>query len=362
VGVSNDRITIGAFIFQSGPYAAIGVNGEEGMQAAFNEINDTGGVHGRKLFVKIYDEGSNNPSVTQASANRAKNEAFLWMVTEGNLLIPYAEQFKVPLMFATAQMKLGLAAHYSFPVYPYVELQARDLLPGFMLRQMNAASKTIGIIRDTAPAYAAARAAFKERAAALNLKVIAEESVEDFPASCANQVANMRAKDPDIVFLVAGPVASVCVFRDARAIQYRPEWAGVAVTWNINAVSTATAGYTDGLKIFGHIAAMDSRCGDAFRAAARKYYPDNPNVASDEYAYNAYAIAKRIAVSLQQAPRELTREGFVKVLEQTSGLEDGCTSPPTYGPRNRTGPQGVQLWIGRGTQFVTLDPKWHRAF
>jgi ABC-type branched-subunit amino acid transport system substrate-binding protein len=56
-GVSADRIILGQSAAFGGPAAALGTGMHQGLMAAFKEVNDAGGVHGRQLEVRQMDDG-----------------------------------------------------------------------------------------------------------------------------------------------------------------------------------------------------------------------------------------------------------------------------------------------------------------
>lgn len=56
-GVHNDKIVLGQSAAFDGPASALGTGMREGLEAAFKEANDAGGVHGRKIELKAYDDG-----------------------------------------------------------------------------------------------------------------------------------------------------------------------------------------------------------------------------------------------------------------------------------------------------------------
>jgi branched-chain amino acid transport system substrate-binding protein len=56
-GVSDNKILFGQSAAFQGPASALGVGVREGILAAFNEVNRSGGVHGRRLELVSYDDG-----------------------------------------------------------------------------------------------------------------------------------------------------------------------------------------------------------------------------------------------------------------------------------------------------------------
>src|SRR6185369_6219932 len=57
VGVSDDAILFGQAAALEGPSSALGQRMRQGIVAAFTEINEKGGVHGRKLQLISRDDG-----------------------------------------------------------------------------------------------------------------------------------------------------------------------------------------------------------------------------------------------------------------------------------------------------------------
>ena len=56
-GVAKTEITLGTIQDLSGPLAGYGKQARNGMQLRIDEINEQGGIHGRKLVLKVEDSG-----------------------------------------------------------------------------------------------------------------------------------------------------------------------------------------------------------------------------------------------------------------------------------------------------------------
>ena len=56
-GVSKDTITLGSIQDLSGPIAGFGKQARFGMMLRVDEINEQGGIHGRKVVLKVEDSG-----------------------------------------------------------------------------------------------------------------------------------------------------------------------------------------------------------------------------------------------------------------------------------------------------------------
>ena len=56
-GVTENEIIIGSHNDMSGPTALLGVGAVNGVRMRFNEANDAGGIHGRKIRFIVEDAG-----------------------------------------------------------------------------------------------------------------------------------------------------------------------------------------------------------------------------------------------------------------------------------------------------------------
>jgi len=69
VGLTKDQILIGGYGPITGPAAYIGLGARDGTELAIKEINDAGGIHGRKLKLSFEDDGF-SPSKALASVKK----------------------------------------------------------------------------------------------------------------------------------------------------------------------------------------------------------------------------------------------------------------------------------------------------
>jgi len=100
-GVSSKAIEIGALLPLSGAAADYGPLYQGGIEAYIDNINDNGGVNGRKIDLKIYDSGY-APAKALASARQAvdRDHVFALVSTTGTVvntaIAKYLDQMGVP--------------------------------------------------------------------------------------------------------------------------------------------------------------------------------------------------------------------------------------------------------------------------
>ena len=164
IGVSKDSVTIGFFLPKTGPYAGLFRNLPAVLEATFKEA---GQIHGRRLILKTYDDGTANASTIQAEEKRARHEFFALLsgVGETNVVLaPLADQHKVPLVIANIDEQVALPLTYVFALTAYWRHQA-TVLPSFIKSQLGGAGKRIGVVYEGTSTAKNAKEAFRAKAA-----------------------------------------------------------------------------------------------------------------------------------------------------------------------------------------------------
>jgi branched-chain amino acid transport system substrate-binding protein len=362
VGVTKDSVTVGLFYPKTGPYAGLLRNLPSVIQAAFEEA---GQIHGRRLIMKTYDDGTANASTIQAEEKRARNESFALLsgVGETNVVLaPLADQHKIPLIVANIDEQVALPLKTVFAVTAYWRRQAM-ILPSFIKNQLGGAGKRIGIVYEGTSTAKNAKEAFKVKAHELGLDVVFEQPIAQNQSACANEVANLKSQRVEIVFMLNGPLGATCMLRDARALGYKPTWTGVGLSWNFNVVATASGGAADGARTLATGATLDSPAGRRFVAFARKYMA-NSGAEEDDLLLLGYGFTLSFIEGVRRAGPNLSRESFVQTFEtQMNNYDEGFFPPPTFGPGNRSGPTavGVTACCTNG-RWTTPHPGWKAAF
>jgi branched-chain amino acid transport system substrate-binding protein len=355
-------VTVGLFYPKTGAYSGLLRNIPAVVQAAFEEA---GMIHGRRVLLKTYDDGTANASTIQVEEKRARNEVFALLsgVGESNVVLaPLADQHKVPAVLANIDEQVALSLTYVFPVSAYWRYQA-TILPSFIKNQLGGAGKRIGIVYEGTSTAKNGKEAFKVKAKELGLNVVFEQPIAQAQSACANEAANLQAQRVEIVFMMNGPLGAICMLRDSKALGYKPAWTGVGLSWNFNVVATAAGGAADGVRTLSTATTLDSPAGRRYVAFARKNMP-NSGAEEDDLMLIGYGFAQSILEGLRRTGPNLTREAFVHTFENNmNDYDSGFLPPPTFGPGNRSGPKvlGVTACCTDG-KWTTPQPGWRATF
>jgi len=361
-GVTRDTVNVGLFYAKTGFYAGLLRNAPLVMQAAFDEA---GLVNGRRLVLKTYDDGSYNTSTIQVEEKRAQGESFglVSLVSESDtILAPLVEQHKVPTIVGNIDEDVALTSHHVFSLMAYWARQA-PILAEFIKNSLGAGNKKIGIVYEGTSTAKGAKEAFKAKAASLGENIVFEQPIATDQTTCANEVSNMQAHGVELVFLMNGPLGSICMLRDARALGFKPIWTGVGTTWNFNATATATGGAAEGIRMLTSSTTLETQKGQHFAALMHQKAP-NTGAEDDDLMLLYYGLAQGFIEGLRRTGPNLSRESFESTFEHNmTGYDSGYFPPPTFGPGDRTGVTsvGVTRCCVSG-KWVMDQPGWHAGF
>jgi ABC-type branched-subunit amino acid transport system substrate-binding protein len=365
IGVTPTQVTVGMLMPTSGPYAGLTRNFPAVVNAAFAEVNEQGGIHGRRLVLQIYDDAGSNAETVTANERRARSQVLALMSvvsTTSDIAAPLAEQDGLPFFATTMAGDLGTKLRFSFVGEPFWTTQAR-ILPGFIANRLNARQKKIGVVFEGTEPARQAKDVFKSEAARAGISVAFEQPTAVNQASCANEVSNLQSRGIEVAVLINGPLGAICMLRDSRAIGYRPLFTGFGSMWGVGAVATASGGGADGISLLGSATTLETPGGQRYQAIVRKHAP-NTGAESDDANLKPFALAQLVIEAIRRAGPDLTREAVIDAMEmRISGFESGFLPPPRYGVGDRRGPQSVAV-IRCCTQnrWTTVDPAYRESF
>lgn len=332
-GVSKDEIKIGTLQDLSGPLTDLGVQIRNGMLLRAEEINEQGGLNGRKLKLLVEDHAY-EPSKAVLAAQELVNQDKVFAVlgnlgTETNLaampvqfekgvinFFPVSAASEMhepvhPLKFAFAasyadQMRAGVPAlikHH--PTARPCALHQEDAFGLEVLRGAEVALKAVG--KD-----------FAERIPVMR-------GTSDFSAS----VARLQAAHCDLVVLGTPHPETVALLRAAHQAGFAPVFLASSAAYS-EQVHAQAGEAAQGLYAM-HTAAYPylDTADDKVRFWATKYqtrFGADPTV----FAAYGYTLMDTFAAAVRAAGSTLTTETFVKAMESLKRPHDLFGSPALH--------------------------------
>ncbi|MDP2450366.1 ABC transporter substrate-binding protein [Polaromonas sp.] len=346
-GVSKTEITLGSIQDLSGPIAGFGKQARLGMLLRVDEINEQGGINGRKLKIIVEDDAY-DPKKSVLAAQKLVNQDKIFMMV-GHI--------------GTAQNLAAMPVQFEKNVINFFPITAaREMYEPFHQLKYSFAATYYDQVRNATPKLAKEKGVTKVctmyqddefglevvRGAEAGLKTIGMEFAEKTSykrgaTDFSSQVAKMKAAGCEMVVLGTIIRETIGAIGTSRKTGFNPVFLG------------SSAAYTDlihklgGPAMNGLYATMTvqnpylDEASQPIRFWANKYktkFNEDPTVFS-VYGYNIIDTFAKVA---QKAGPNLTTESFIKVMDTMSIPPDMFGSAPaTFSPTKRLGSDASRL-------------------
>ncbi len=346
-GVSKNEIVLGSIQDLSGPIAGFGKQVRLGLLLRVDEINEQGGINGRKIKLLIEDSAYDPKKAVLAAQKLVNQDKIFAMVAHigtAQNLAAMPVQFEkniVNFMPVTAAREMYEPFHrlkYSFAVTYYDQMKTH--LPRIV--KDKGAKKVCTIYQDDEFGLEVVRGA-EVGLKTLNMEFAERTSFKRGATDFSSQVARMKASGCEVVVLGTIIRETIGTIGESRKTGFNPVFVG------------SSAAYTDlihklgGKAMDGLYATMGSAhpyLDDASPKVsfwANKYktkFNEDPTVFS-VYGYN---IIDAFAAAAAKAGATLTTDSFVKAMDGMSFPEDMFGSAPaTYSPTKHLGSDASRL-------------------
>ncbi len=340
-GVSKTEITLGSIQDLSGPLAGFGKQIRSGMQLRVDELNEQGGVAGRKIKLLVEDSGYDPKRAVlgaQKLVNQDKIFAMVGHIGTAQNLAAMPVQFEknvVNFFPVTAAREMYEPFHrlkYSFAATYYDQL--RQATPR-LVKEKNA-KKVCSIYQDDEFGLEIQRGA-EDGLKTLNMTMAEKTTFKRGSTDFSSQVARLKAAECDFVVLGTLIRETIGTIGTARRTGFNPTFLGSA------------GAYTDlihklgGPAMNGLYATMTvqnpylDEASQPIRFWANKYktkFNDDPTVFS-VYGYNVIDAFIRAA---QKAGGNLSTDSFVKAMDSMVIPADIFGTPEMkFSPTKRLG-------------------------
>ena len=354
-GVSATEITLGTILDLSGPIAGFGKQSRLGMLLAVDEINEQGGINGRKIKLIIEDDAYDPKKAVLAAQKLVNQDKIFMMVghtgTAQNMAAMPVQFEKNVINFfpITAAREMYEPFHrlkYSFAV-PYFD-QVRIALPKMV--KDKGAKKVCTLYQDDDFGLEVLRGG-EAGLKTIGMEFVEKTSYKRGATDFSSQVSKMQAAGCDLIVLGTIIRETIGAIGTARKAGYNPIFLGTS------------ASYTDlihklgGKAMDGFYSTMGAQhpyldeASQPLRFWANKYktkFNEDPTV----FSVYGYLIIDTFAKAATKAGKGLGTDSFIKAMDTMSLPADMFGSAPaSYSPTKRLGSE-----LSRLSQIV--DGKW----
>ena len=334
-GVTDTGIKIGDVNIMTGPASFIGKAVSVGSKIAAAEINEAGGVNGRKITVITEDDGYVPARSFQALTKLIEVDGiFALNGTSGTAnvlaMMPLIEENNLPTVVTTAPNELV----YN-PVRPSVFTVGASYADAFygqlkyIHENMKVENPVYGLIRQDDDFGAAIEHGFDRAIKEFGVKEGPRIRFKKGTTNFAAEIAQMKQAGVNVLAnggIIAG---AANILGDARKLSLDLQVAGV---WSEDMPPSvnlsAPAGYD---YLVADYVALNGPAIDAFMEKAKKYASADEVGAINRYTYLTYVGLHALAEGMKRCGKDLTR---ACTIEQLRGLKDfdtqGVSAPISF--------------------------------
>jgi branched-chain amino acid transport system substrate-binding protein len=226
-GITAKTILIGGTVPLSGEASAFGSVGP-GAKAYFDYVNSKGGVNGRRIEYRYYDDGYDPVQTVQLTRKLVEQDKvfaiFNSVGTANNAAIqPYLNQRRVPQLFVGD----GAQASSQPAKYPWTIgfLQSYVGEGAVYGRHLAAARKAarIGVLYEKTPLGSDMTRGLERAIRGKGPKIVARQSYELTDTDVSSQVAQLKSSGADTLMLFTTPKFAIQGFASAHRLGWKPQ-------------------------------------------------------------------------------------------------------------------------------------------
>ena len=350
-GVTDAEIVLGCSNSFSGPLAFTGEQATKfGVDLFFKALNESGGVHGRKVRTVYYDDGYRPQDAVANTRKLVEQDGiFAVIAPQGTppvvATLEYLDTNKVPLLFPFQGSPIVRGRKYVFSGMTLYDRQSRMMID-YLVGQRK--YKTFAALYQDDEYGKAFLQAFEKDLDRHKLKLVAAESVKRGVTDVSAQVAKLQAAKPEVTFLVLVPGPGAQALKERQKIGWTDTLmvsTGPLTDERYLSLAAEAAEGVEGLSLWPDPVTSDLPGVKLYREHMQRYFPKNePN----RYSIAGYFAGMLFAEGAKRAGRNLTRESMIASLESVKGFESGILPPITIGPDHETQKQGFWVRVEKG--------------
>ena len=358
-GVSKNEIRIGMHTDISGPVSSFGKYSVEGVKMRMDEINENGGIHGRKLVLFAEDHQYQVPRAVQA-ANKLinKDKIFLMLASLGtpmnNAVFQMQEAKDIPNLFPLSsarsmtdplhRLKFGALSSYYDQIRSGVKWAVDD----------QGKNKICVLYQDNDFGQETYDAVI-DQLSSMNLTLHEKATNKPTDTDLTSQITKLKNADCEAVAMGTIVKDTIIGYAKAKQMGWDALFFGQVASFH-PVIASQPGGITDGFYTFAQFdTPSKSSCSEEICNWIDKYeslFGNTPNIGS-AYGYMYMDVTAR---ALEIAGHNLTTDSFITALESIKDYKIPFgESILSWGPEKHLGANDAFLFVVQDGKFVQVD-------
>ncbi|MGE0799108.1 MAG: ABC transporter substrate-binding protein [Lautropia sp.] len=355
-GVTKNEIHLGGTLGVTGPIAAVCTAVAEAAQAHFKRINESGGIHGRKIRYDVLDDGY---SAQRAIGNtrRLVQQDNVFAIFGGcgtataAAVLTSVEKDDVPYLFPYAGLdKLVIPVKRNvFSLVPLYSDQMTAIVPHVLSKSP---AKTAVMASVNIAGHEAWRKAARSKLEAAGVDVQLDLLVDITTSDRAPFVLQIKEKNPDLLLLMDAAPSAARFYIEMQRQNWKPKMVtGIATLTDESFLKTVATMAEGNLLVPGFVlpptAPQSKPCVDELAAHRKDLEPTH---------FSMYGcLAARVMVeALKRAGPEPTRAKLIEALESIKAFDSGISGPVSFSPQQHMGLSSILPFVIEKGQFKVI--------
>jgi branched-chain amino acid transport system substrate-binding protein len=347
-GVTDTEILIGTITDLSGVTAVQGVNNANAVRLAFDEVNEKGGINGRKIHYIVEDSQYQVPRAVQAMNKLLNSDGVFFTIEDGgtpmnNATFPMAIEKNTPKLLPLSAARSMFEPFHKLKFSQYSSY-VDEMRAGVKYFVEQRGKKAICAMYQDTDFGKDVLAGATMQAEAMGMKIVATTAHKPTDTDFTAAVTKLREANCDLITMGT-------IVRDSTLIISTVKKLG----WNVD--------------LLGQVASYDTAIAEAPGNVAEGFYsmapslyayPDDPRPAvkafmqqyKAKYGIDAnylgqmgYTSAQIAIEALQRAGRELTVDSLVKAMETIQDYHDLFGGTYSFSATNHHGATAAFLSV-----------------
>ena len=356
-GVTATEVVFGMHTDLSGPAATYGVSSSNGVKMKFDEVNEAGGIFGRKLKVIVEDQAYQVPKAVQACnklINRDKVFAFVAPLGTPMNNACFKDQFAagVPNLFPLSAARSMYAPYEKLKFYgaaSYVD----QIRAGINYFVKNKGVKNVCVMYQDTDFGKEILEGAKEQTEKLGMKIVETTAHKPTDQDFTAPITKLREAKCELIAMGAIVKDAIIPYNTARKAGWNDViFLGAASSYD------SFVGAAPGMDGFYAMGLTEMPYVDSPVPSVKKFVEDYKkrfNVDPNIGAVYGYVAADITVQGLKNAGKNLTTDSFIAGLEKIKDYKDIFNGPPvTFGPKIRQGANSSFLAEVKGGKWTRV--------
>lgn len=358
-GIHSDKIVIGQSAAFDGPAQALGVGMRLGLQAAFQEANTNGGVHGRKIEFLTLDDGYEPERAIKNTRQLIENDGVFALIgavgtPTSKAAHPIAKSAGVPFLgpFTGAGFLrdpsntnvVNVRGTYDQETEAWIHHLTEDL-----------GHKKIAILYQDDSFGRVGLAGVEKALEKRGMALVAEGTYKRNSVAVKSALLKIRKKKPDAVVMVGSYKPIAAFVKLAQKLRLKSEFVTISFVGS-KALAEELDGDGEGLIVTQVVPFHSDRSVPVVNDYHNALSAVDPDVEPGFVSLEGYLVGKLFLAALEKVGPTVSREALIQVFQDAPVQFDLGGVTLSYGPEDNQGMDKVFLSVlQKNGKFVYVD-------